>query len=152
MEQRGFAFLLRKPFDAESLFAAVGQHTLGASLNADYADIIRAYFKALTESDWDRLASLCTEDVQYHLPGDDPQFSRTIRGRQQFRDFPGAVFSIESLIPLPNAVVARYRGAWMAKPDERVEVPGSVIFHFREDAISQIGVRLEVKQLLTRAN
>ena len=153
--RHGIAFLLPKPFDISTFCERVSEHVKIGAPDAEKERRIRQYFEALSEREWDRLAALCTEDVVYHLPGNDPRFSNTIVGRDRFRDFsaetfndfPGARFEVVQVLAFPsNSMVARYSGSWVSG-GERQSLAGSVVFRFRGEAISQIGVRIPLEQL-----
>ena len=152
--ERGFAFLLRKPFDPEELFTHLG-HAAGPFPVVDHqAQVIRGYFDALSRNDWDALAALCTEDVRYHLPGTQPRYCTTVSGREKFRDFSAetfesfadATFTVDSIVGLPWGAVARYVARWTAGGQKK-ELPGAVVFRFDGPLISEIGVRLDVRKL-----
>src|ERR1051326_4641435 len=92
-KQRGFACLMYKPFDLDDLLTKIA-----ACLNSPFsteqarqAQVILAYFAALTARDWDALLACCREDVLYYLPGDSP-FAGTIRGKAAFRAYTEETF------------------------------------------------------------
>lgn len=153
--ERGIAFLLTKPFDTETLFARVAEHVKTGPPDPERERRVHEYFDALSTRDWDRLASLCTEDVAYHLPGEDRRFSKTVKGRAEFREFseatfrefPHARFEVDQVLALPGSMVARYSGDWVPAGGERQILSGSVLFHFRGELIAEIGVRLNLEQL-----
>jgi ketosteroid isomerase-like protein/CheY-like chemotaxis protein len=148
------SFILEKPFDGQDLLARLSEW-IPSSAPKEVTRLVNAYFEALGNRRWDSLAELCTQDVRYHLPGNDPRFSRTVNGRaafrdfseETFRDFKEARFEVRALLPLPNGAVARYQGSWAAPTGERQELPGSVVFRVREGRISEIGIRLEYEKL-----
>ena len=152
---QGFSFLLRKPFTAEEFLSTVGTHCAGAP-DPIRKQVVDRYFAALSRRDWEGLGGLCTEDVQYHLPGTDPRFSRLVQGRravcafaeQTFGDFPEANFVVEEQVVLPSAVIGRFRCKWKGSANQQTEATGAVLFHFDGELLSQIGVRLEVQRLL----
>lgn len=152
----GIAFLLPKPFDVSTFYARIAEHVRIAPPEAEKERRIREYFAALSEREWDRLAALCAEDVVYHVPGSDPRFSTRIDGRARFRefsaetfkDFPEARFKVERVGAFPNgSVVARYSGSWRSPDGKRQSLDGSILFGFRGESISEIGVRLPLEQL-----
>jgi CheY-like chemotaxis protein/ketosteroid isomerase-like protein len=154
-ERRGFAFLLKKPFASEELLEAVATHLPERALGAGEVAAVRGYFRALDESAWDALGRLCTADVVYHLPGDHPRFSRTVRGREDFQRFaestfaqyPDVRFEVRAMAGLPNGAVVRYHGEWRAASGGRSALDGAVRFRFRGVEIAEIGVRLDVNAL-----
>ncbi len=154
VRDRGFAFLLRKPFSVEELLERLAGQVPSEPVSAELTDVIRAYFAALERGAWDQVAALCTEDVIYELPGDDPHHGRRITGRsalaafaaETFSRFPAARFEIAAIRPLPRGVLTRYRGSW-ATPDGRAALDGVVLLQFRDDAIAHIGVRTDIRAL-----
>jgi ketosteroid isomerase-like protein len=126
-----------------------------AAVDAGRSEAIGRYFEALTRKDWDALAELCTEDVEYHVPGSDPTHSRTAVGRDALRrlaasafaDFADAIFTVVEVLPLPAALVGRYRARWTSPAGAPAEIDGAVLFHFRGEAISSIGVRLDLQRV-----
>lgn len=154
VEQQGFAFLLEKPFDTERMLELLAQALRPQPVLPAHQRVIGSYFEALGKKDWDALLALCTDEVVYNLPGEDPRFSRNVRGKkalrsfseETFNNFPDATFTVEELLSLPWAVVARYRGRWSEGRVAR-ELPGAVLFRFDHDRISEIGVRLDLRQL-----
>jgi CheY-like chemotaxis protein len=153
--QRGIAFLLPKPFDANTFYELIAEHVKIAPPEPAKERRVREYFQALSEREWERLAALCAEDVVYHVPGSDPRFSRTVVGREPFRefseetfrDFPAARFEVNQVLALPNSMVARYSGSWVTPTGKPQSLAGSVQFKFRGELISEIGVRLELQKL-----
>lgn len=153
LRARGLAFGLLQPFDTTSLLVHVAEHAAAEPVPAPLAAAVRAYFDALSRQDWDALLALCAPDVTYHLPGNDPTFSRTVRGcdafraftAETFRAFPGVRFRVESAALLPFGVVARYS---VVGPGGEPLPPGAVLLHFEDGRLVRIGVRLEVQAVL----
>ena len=154
---KGAAFTLQKPVDPPMLLSRLAENTAPAVLAPARASAIESYFAQLTARDWDALVALCTEDVEYHLPGRDARFSRTIRGRLEFRaftvetfvHFADARFTVESIVPLPapDTAVARYRSAWTGPKGVLQSISGAVVFEFRGDLVARIGVRTDLEEL-----
>lgn len=148
----GFAFTLEKPFVLERL---VEQVTLLSKvpLHAVVLDRVVAYFAALSSADWDGLAALCSEDVEYSLPSDDRTFGRVVTGRGAFRDFaretfasfPDARFTVADLLPLPAGAIARYSSTWRGGPDN---ISGAVLFQLDGAHIHRISSRLDLARLV----
>lgn len=148
---RRLSFYLEKPFQAERLLQLVSEHS-GAQGNVDlYRPQAEAYFAALTKKDWDSLAALCSEDVVYFFPTPHPEFGRKVEGRDAFiaftreifAQFPATRFTIVSLSPLANGVVASYRadseqGTPGAKSSE-----GAVVLRISDGKVCRIGIRME---------
>jgi ketosteroid isomerase-like protein/CheY-like chemotaxis protein len=151
VERAGFAFLVAKPFDVEQLVAAVaiGIHRALTPEQERQAEVVRRYFAALTDRDWDALAALCAEDVTYYLPAGVP-YAGEVRGRQAFRDyseqtfrnFPDARFEYVVVSALPNGLAARYSGTWHTATGEEARLSGAVVFRFAGERIARIGVQL----------
>ena len=160
VEQRGFAFLIREPFDLDDLISRVAA-AIHAPLTPEQeaqAETARAYFAKLSSRDWDAFVALCTEDVVYALPGSSP-FAGTIEGRAAFRayteqtfaQFPETRFEDIQVYATPNGLAARYKGTWNQPEGGHATMTGAVIFQFQERLIRRIGVHLDdarLKQLM----
>ena len=152
MSRVGASFVVEKPYSGDELLGLVGSKLNGLTVEPEQQDLVRRYFQALSRRDWDGFVALCTEDVVYHLPGNDKQFSTTVIGRsalrafteKTFESYPGARFVVTSIIAVPNGAVGRYEGSFdgLGKP-----LTGAVVFHFRDGLIKEIGVRLRIKEL-----
>jgi CheY-like chemotaxis protein/ketosteroid isomerase-like protein len=156
IQKRGLRFVIGKPYDCEALVELVAAQIQGLEVAAEHAALVHRYFQKLSERDWDGFVALCTEDVRYHLPGTDARFAATVSGRaalrkfteETFAKFPGAQFTVKSIVPAPGAVVGRYTVTWsgLAKPQG-----GAVLFHFANGLIREVGIRLRVKELAESA-
>ena len=148
------AFLSFVAFLAMKLLAAVAAHATAPSLSAPQRRVLEQYFVALEQSEWAGLGALCTDDVEYHLPGDDPMLSRTVSGRgafvafaeETFRVFREPRFELQELISLPTGALARYQASWDAG-GQRASAPGAVVFELRGEAIARIGIRVDVQAI-----
>ena len=131
VRQRGFACLVRKPFDLEALLTSIAA-CLQIPLTpeqARQAPVVQAYFAALSARAWDALLALCTDEVLYSLP--DSPFAGTIRGKaafrtyteETFRQFPAARFEEVLVSSRPHGLAARYRSCW-ATPEGGRRVRG----------------------------
>ncbi len=155
-QRRGLRFVINKPYGSEDLLATVGAQLAGLKVPAEEEDLVRRYFQKLTERDWDGFVALCTEDVRYHLPGSDARYAATVTGRgelrrfteQTFSKFPGAQFTVKSVVPVPDAVVGRYEVSW---PGLQTPQAGAVLFQFAHGRIREVGVRLRLKELAESA-
>ena len=153
--QANVAFVLRKPCSRDALFAQL-VHTLQVPALSEIEQTrVREYFKSLEAHAFQKLGQLCTDDVVYELPGNDPRFSNQIHGRdafvaftgetfQQFRD---AHFEVGSITPLPQGALVEYVGTWRENAERR-RLPGAVMFEFRHDRIARIGVRVDPERLV----
>lgn len=153
LASHGLAFALVKPFSSEDLIDAIGGSLALPDVPASRQAVLRSYFACLERSDWDLIIRLCTTDVIYNIPGDDPRFSRTVRGQTQFRDFTAETFAqfadprfaVTTLRPLPaDGVLVRYDGSWCFADGQRRSLPGAIFFRFKGDAIAEIGVRIDL--------
>ncbi|HEU5437883.1 MAG TPA: nuclear transport factor 2 family protein [Ktedonobacterales bacterium] len=153
---RGFAWLMDKPFDVDRLVTEIAARLETPLTGGEQrqAEVVHAYFAALSARDWDALAALCTEDVVYVLPSPAP-FAGEVRGKQAFRrytedtyqHFPGARFDEVRAYALPAGLVARYVGRWPSAEGGLHQQAGAVVFRFEGERIKQIGIRLNAQQL-----
>jgi CheY-like chemotaxis protein len=147
----GLAFVLRKPVARTALFDQLARTLQLPELTADQQRAVRGYFHALERSDIDALAQLCTDDIEYQLPGADPRFARTIAGRdaflaftvETFREFRDASFELGAMRPLPGGALVEYLGSWRDSTGTQQRLPGTVMFRFRDGLISHAGVRID---------
>ncbi len=151
-----FAFIMAKPFDIDQLLAQVAA-TLNVPLTSAQQrqePIVRRYFAALTQRDWDALMDLCTDDITYVLPNG-TSFSGTYTGKAAFRayseatfaQFPAARFEEIETYSCPMGLAARYRGRWRLPDGSEPRLTGAVHFQFEGERIKQIGVRLNDERL-----
>ena len=153
-QRRGFVFALTKPVPSEKLLAAVAEHATARPLSGGQRQVIERYFAAIEGGDWIGLGGLCTDDVVYHLPGTDPQLSRTVEGRgaligfaaETFRGFREPRFTIDEVIPLPAGALVRYHSSW-AIAGGRASSEGAVVFELRGEEIARIGIRVDLAQI-----
>jgi CheY-like chemotaxis protein/ketosteroid isomerase-like protein len=153
-QRRGYVFALPKPFSSMKLLAAVAAHATAPPLSEDQRRLFARYFAVLELGEWTELGSLCTDDVEYHLPGDDPRLSRTVSGRDElvafaeetFRGFRAPRFELQELIALPAGGLVRYQSSWDAG-GQRASAPGAVVFELRGDAIARIGIRVDAQAI-----
>jgi ketosteroid isomerase-like protein len=157
------AFTLLKPASSEQLVEKIAPFITPQTEQRGRRDQIERYFAALGGQAWDELASLCSPDVVYHVPGDDGRFARTVTGRMAFRDyaqqvfssFPGARFQVTGVTWLTYGAVVRYAGSWRDARGNGMEVKqhaGVVMFTFdAEGRIARVGIRLDLGQLAALA-
>jgi ketosteroid isomerase-like protein len=156
VQSKGFAFIVHKPFAIDDLLANVAA-SLNLPLEArqrHLAGIVTRYFDALSANDWDTLVNLCSPDVVYLLSGQSA-FAGEIRGREAFRaysedvfsHFPSVRFEDINVYVRPKGLAARYMGSWLGPDGERPRMSGAVMFEFRDDLISQVGIRLNDERL-----
>lgn len=154
--RQGLAFLIVMPFDIDHLLSGIAAaiHTTLSPLQERQAQVVRRYFDALTAKDWDTLMALCTDDIVYVLPGNTP-FSTVINGKaafrayteETFRHFTAARFDTVSVYATPAGLAARYNGTWLLPDGAEAHLTGSVSFRFEDEAIAQIGVKLNDERL-----
>ena len=150
-------FIIRKPFDVTDLLSniAAALNTPLESSQRRQVQVVTRYFDALTANDWDALVNLCVPDVVYLLPGQSP-LAGEIHGRAAFRaysadvfsHFPSVRFEHVRVYSRPRGLAARYQSNWLNPEGERISMSGAVLFEFRDDLISQIGIRLHEERLM----
>lgn len=154
--RRGFAFVLPIPCDIAALLGTVVEHVQARSIGAAEERAIHAYFDALTRKDWEALAAVCAEGVVYNVPGNDPRFSQTVVGRDAFKrfaaetfaHFPDAVFTVDAVLGLPTATIARWRARFTGPTGAAIENGGAIWFRFDGELIASIGIRMDLQRLL----
>ncbi len=152
LEKYGIAFALFKPVSTEHLVSALTSclPEIG-TLSPERLATLRLYFSALERGDWERLESICTEDVTYELPADSQKFKATITGRAAFRRFSEETFArfndprfaMHEVRALPRGALVRYGGSWTDAAGARVSLPGAILFRFEGNLIAEIGIRVE---------
>jgi len=149
------AFVLRKPCSRIQLFEQLASTLMLPGLDATQEDRLRAYFRCIEQGAYDEVGALCTEDVVYRLPGTDPRFAREIRGRrefvaftaQTFQAFQSPHFELGAMRPLPKGALVEYIGRWQSADGMTSEMPGAVMFEFRDNLFSRIQVRVDTDEL-----
>lgn len=150
----GFAFMLQKPFDLGQLLTAISAALGVPPVPPPTEAAVRAYFDALDRRDWDALGRLCTDDVEYALPGTSP-FSTTVKGKQEFlaltREsfalFPLSKFDRLAIYATPAGACARYSSRWATDGGEPQDQSGAVSFELAGEQIRRISVRLNLERL-----
>ncbi len=156
VQREGFAFLLPEPFDVEVLLTTIAAALATPLGPAEQrrATVVHRYFDALTARDWEGLLRLCSDDVTYVLPGATP-FSTTVQGQAAFRayteatfqHYPAARFEAIQVYATPHGLAARFESRWMTASVGEQRQAGSVVFQFADEAICQIGVRMNDERL-----
>jgi CheY-like chemotaxis protein len=152
--KHGASFVLRKPCSRETLFAQLGAALRLPPLSEIQTSMVEAYFRSIEQRAYSRLGELCTDDVVYQLPGENPRFSHEIRGRAAFLELTDKTFStfqqprfeLGEMRPLPNGAMVEYVGTWHEANKQR-SMPGAVMFEFRDGQIARIGVRVKTDRL-----
>jgi CheY-like chemotaxis protein len=156
VKQRGFAGLVSKPFQVEDLLTTVAT-CLATPLSPEQerqAQVVRAYFAALTANDWDSLLALCTDDLTYVLPGN-TSLSGMIEGQAAFcaytedtyHHFADAQFDEVHNYARPYGLAARFHSRWHAAEGSEQQQTGSVVFRFAGERIAYIGVEIHTERL-----
>lgn len=149
--QRGFAFLLKKPFDLDDLLITLAG-SFQVSLTPEqtrFSQQVQQFLAALNARDWQKLYSLCTDDFVYYppLPSVITQ-ERRLRGVAAYQSYLETVFA-----QLPNAqceqiqvygrpkgLIARFLFCWQAPSESRNQVAVTMPFHFAGDRVRQVGI------------
>lgn len=155
VEAHKLAFALAKPCGTEALLSRLASALQVPALTSTQQATLTEYFASIERADWDALVGLCTEDVTYLLPGDDPLFAHSIRGRDAFREFAIDTFSrfldprftLRAMRALPRGAVVEYDGYWRTSDGLQHKLPGAVMFVFEGDRIAEIGVRVDVARM-----
>lgn len=122
---------------------------------------VRLYFeKVLNQGDTAAADAILAPDIRFHYPLGD------LAGADAVKDyvaavrtaFPDITFTVHDLIGEGERVAARWSlvgsqtGAFrgQAPTGRRVEVPGSTMFHFVGDGISEIWVAFDPARFVTR--
>ncbi len=151
----GVSFVLRKPLSSDDLLEQLAHWLAVPQLPPGSGRALHEYFACLETARYERLGMLCTEDVVYNLPGASPELGSRIEGREAFVEFSRATFEkfrepkflVQHVSVLPAGALVRYTGSWLAEGGSRRAMPGAVLFSFRGDLISEIGVRVDVSRL-----
>ena len=157
MKAKGFACLLKKPFDLSDLLTLVAEFVarpLTAQQEAR-AEVVRRYCAAIDAHDWEACAALCCGDVRYY-PTPDSLFDRKVEvvGRaalvEQLRYnavvAPDIHYLSYSLYGRPGGIAVRYL-ATIGTPEARTSFTGSILFAVEDGQVAQIGYRLDAEHL-----
>ncbi len=148
-----FAFVLPVPYDLTDLLTLM-IITLYEPIpleNDPRAKVIRRYFAALGQRDWDAFLALCTERIVYSL-AISPPFA--LRGKAALRDysqevlqhFPQVQFEDVTIYARLNRMAARYTARWMGL-DGPMSQSGTVIFLFEDERIAEVRLRLNTERI-----
>ena len=160
-KQAGFACLISKPFDLDTLMASIA-----ACINQpltpaqkQLSRLVMDFIAALIQLDIPKLLSYVTDDVVYvppapthHLP-----HYRVVQGKADFRAYveqsSGVLrdFQVEqlSIFPHPTGLAVRYSARWTAPDGSHQRVVACLTFHFEGNQISRIG--LQIPEMLAGA-
>lgn len=157
VKAKGFAYLLKKPFDVSDLFALVAEFVARplTPQQEGQAEVVRRYCEAIDAHDWQVCAALCRENVRYY-PTPDSIFDRKVEvvGRAALLEqlgynavvAPDIHYLSYSLYGRPGGIAARYL-ATIGTPERRTPFTGSILFAVEDGQIAQIGYRLDAEHL-----
>lgn len=154
LSARELSFTLVKPVTAASLLERVASSLRLPPVSSEHAMLVERYFAALEHGTYAELATICTDDVVYHLPRaphPHPEYVVGVSALQSlaattFGSFKSPRFALQELRSLPRGVLVRYQSSWQEQ-DVRRELPGAVIFKIDEMKIREIGVRCDLSQV-----
>lgn len=157
IKSRGFAYLLRKPFDLADLLTLVAG-SVSRPLTAEQegqAEVAWRYCEAIDAHDWQACAALCREDVRYY-PTLNSLFDRKqeVVGRAALLEqlaynavvAPDVHYLSYSIYGRPEGIAVRYL-ATIGTPEQRKRFAGSILFQVEGGQIAQIGYRLDADHL-----
>ncbi|HEY7122956.1 MAG TPA: hypothetical protein VH540_03295 [Ktedonobacterales bacterium] len=150
ISKRGFALLVRKPFDLTAFFSSIAAY-LNVPLSPEEArqgQVVQALLNAGAAKDWKVVASLCTEEVSFFLPGN-TSLSGTVSGMEAFCDyldgalryFPGLRNEEVVIYHRPYGIAARYCMRWHGLDGRPQQMVSSLLLEFTGERISRIGAR-----------
>jgi CheY-like chemotaxis protein len=151
-EEDGFAFVLSTPLQAERLFTELA---LGLGLGLTpaqerQAQVVKDFFAALNAKNTQKILHLCTRDVSYYPAASHhwlPLF-RAISSQSRGEGYTEFIhqpllalrLEIERISSRPRGLAVQYN-AWWAEPNQGWEVQtDTLLFHFLDDRIHQIGL------------
>lgn len=151
VKRTGFAFLLEKPFDLDTLLQRIAD-SLNAPFTAEQAQqaqVIRRALQALSAGDWETLRALCTPTLCYYpLTRSIFTAERAFIGMDAYLDYARLVrrrlpgFRIDQVVIFQHTkgLITRYRASWQGSDGAWQHIANSAICRFRGERISQIGV------------
>lgn len=152
--EHGVAFALAKPCPLAVMFAQLEAALRIPTLTAAQVAVLRAYFRAIQDGDYEALGALVTDDVSYEVPSPDRRFGRSLQGRDAFVRFTAETFAafreprfeLGKIRALPAGAVVDYIGSWRDDEGKR-SMPGAVMFGLDGERIARIGVRVDTLAL-----
>ena len=157
IKEKGFACLVKKPFDLDDLLSLVAE-VVARPLTPEQerqAQVVRRYCEAIDAHDWQACAALCRDDV-YYYPSPNSLFDRKqeVIGRAALLEqleynsvvAPDVHYEAYSLYGRPGGMAVRYL-ATIGTPERRTSFVGSILFHLEGEQIVQIGYRLDAQHL-----
>ncbi len=158
VKRAGFACLVNKPFEIDTLLATIAS-CVSSPLKAAQErreQIVNAYFAALSDQKWDRLRGLCTDDFTFYPPDNTPfATAEPIRGLEPYLAFarevqarlPGFRFDALATYACPEGVAARYGESWLVMGGTRNFTTGAAICAFAGERLCQVRVQISAQQL-----
>ena len=157
VKQRGFACLIRKPFDIDHLSATIATclDTPLTPKQVHQAKVVERDYAALNSHDSAAAASLCSEDFIYFPTGMRLYPSRTqVQGRETdraylddvFRFYPHLQTEIGSIAAHPRGLAVHHVMRWDdAEGAPRYRVSG-MVFAFAGEQIAQLGQKVVMQR------
>lgn len=154
--KRGFALLVRKPFDLMALFSSIAAclHVPLSPEEARQAQVVQTLLHAAAAREWEVVASLCAENLFYSLSGTSP-LSATVNGVDAFCDylqravryFPGVRVEEVVIYHRPYGIAARYCMRWHGLDGSPQQLVSSLLLEFTGERVSRIGARMNEERL-----
>ncbi len=151
-EEDGCAFVLSTPLQAERLFTELA---LGLDLQLTHnqerqAQVVKDFFAALNAKNLLKIQRLCTRDVSCYSAVSPPWLPlfRAITNQGRAEGYAGFIsqpppalrLEIERIYSRPRGLAVQYSG-WWQQPNRGWEVQvDTLLVHFRDDCIQQIGL------------
>jgi ketosteroid isomerase-like protein len=137
------------PFEVDNLLLLIAAALSQAFTpeQEQQAQTIRPFLKAIETGDWKALTLLCTEDIIYYPPRQNPLAStRKVLGLKAYLDYVeavrrnlrGFVFEDVRIYATPKGLAIRYLGTWLGAEDDICRLPGVTLFRFEEEYIRQV--------------
>jgi len=156
VEEQGFAFLLRKPFDLNELLGRVAE-ALALPLDPEqhpHARLVVRVLDATNRRDFSEYAQLCAQDVQAYswvasqadqpIVGVDALLAYI---EKYLERLPHSSYTQYLLYPVPDGIAARF--IWQSEnaAGGRQQVAISYRYAIAGDKIAQIGTQEDIQQL-----
>lgn len=158
----GFAFLIHLPFDLDTFLTQIAS-TLARPFSDEqrrHMEVIARYIAAIEAGDAAAQAATCCEDVIFYPP---PASAVTTTRRLIGRTAVQAYFArcneqyrsvtFEASLPYarPKGIALRYTACWITPDGMRQCASAVALFHFKEGAIAQVGIRMDLARLRMEA-
>lgn len=155
---RGFAFLLRMPFDLEELLGLIAAHVHRSFTEEQMRqmDVMQRFFARINSREMDAAMAFCAEHIVYYpIPAAPIEGVRKVEGRAALRAFLEELFRLlpdlrfeEVLIyGRPKGLAARYTARWSAPDGSPQQLTATTLLHFRGEQITEIGVWMNSERL-----